>query len=130
MLATTDIGKRDVAQVLLGRREMLKQELRTLDQTLGFYAPEKSVERIVSREPQPQRNSKRPGPSAALLAMVKDNPKGLAIRDVVNGALASGVNSKAKDLKHMLRNTVDVLVKRAALVKLDGKLYPAVERAD
>lgn len=126
MLATTDIGTRDVTQVLLARRELVQRELRNLDQAIGFYAPEKPVERVTNREPAKAR---RLGPSAAILAEVNASP-GLVLRDAVNGALAKGVHSKAKDVKHMLRNTVDVLLKRGALVRLDGKLYPPTQRAD
>ncbi len=118
------VGLKEVTQVLKGRREYVAAELKKLDEALVFYG-EKSVERTVSKEPQSKAPSK-PGPSAAVLAAVKENP-GQPLRVVVDSALAKGVATVAKDPKHMLRNTVDVLLKAKKLARLDGKLYPATE---
>lgn len=123
----TAVGEKEVRQVLSQRRDFLRQELRRLDDTLGFYG-EKSVERGVSKEMPLVAAStpkQRPtqGPSEAILAAVQAHP-GQPLRVIVNGALDKGVRTKAKDAKHMLRNTVDVLLKAGRIVRLDGKLYP------
>ena len=117
------VGLREVAQVLTQRREVIRQELRRIEDTLGFYEGPAPAPKAPPVEKAPVTRAKLPGPSAAVLAVVQATP-GLLMRDVVNTAFANGVRSRAKDPKHMLRNTVDVLLRRKAIQKLDGKLYP------
>src|SRR5687767_7982230 len=123
------VGTKEVAQIIRERREVLRAELQKLDEVLVHYG-DRSVVRAVSKEPMPaQKAAPKPGPSVAVLNEVKVNP-GQSMATIVNGALAKGVKSSARDPKHMLRNTVDMLVKAGRLARLDGKLYPATEIRD